>query len=150
MLLREVTILNFLGCCRITYEIRLATANRSRISIRGRPCKIFSHVVWSTCKIWLQFLILCAHLVPKMLRTLGPLGMGTWFLLGNTHYAIFGRFGSNGMDVSVLNVSKIGEAGVPPLWDGVVANPCKYAPPHICYHIKFGRCRENHLDVGRC
>ena len=38
---------------------RLATANRSRVSIRCRPCKIFSlHLVSSPFKSWLLFLIL--------------------------------------------------------------------------------------------
>jgi len=55
---------------------RLVTANRSRVSIR--PCKRFSsHLVWSPCKIWLLFLILCAHNVggPKFL---GRFGAAPW------------------------------------------------------------------------
>jgi len=43
---------------------RLATANRSRVSIRGKPCRNFHHnyILCSPSKIRLLFLILSAHM----------------------------------------------------------------------------------------
>ena len=38
------------------------TAKRSRVSIRGGPYIFSSHIVWSPCKIWLLFLIVCARM----------------------------------------------------------------------------------------
>ena len=54
---------------------RLATANRSRVSIRGQPRKNLPQIlVWSPCKIWLLFLILCARMyeIPKFEMRWGP------------------------------------------------------------------------------
>jgi len=51
-------------------KTRSATANSSRVSIRGRPCKCFPHTV--------QYLVVVSHTVcacvgdPKMLGTLAP------------------------------------------------------------------------------
>jgi len=33
-----------------------------RVGTHGRPCKKFARPVWSPCKIWLLFLILCARM----------------------------------------------------------------------------------------
>jgi len=41
---------------------RSAPANRSRVSIRGRSCKISSHLAWSPCTNWLLFPALCARM----------------------------------------------------------------------------------------
>jgi len=57
----------------INNKASLATANRSRArTFAVDPVTIFSHLFWSTCKIWLSFLILCARIIPTIWETLGP------------------------------------------------------------------------------
>jgi len=53
----------------------LATANRTRITIRGQPCKNFPHIPFDhRANFCCLFLILCAHMqeVPKISGMLGP------------------------------------------------------------------------------
>jgi len=58
---------------------RLAAANRSRVSIRGRPCKIFPHI-YSLITMQTSAAVshtMCAHVgSPRNWGTLGPAPLG--------------------------------------------------------------------------
>ena len=136
---------------------RLATANRSRVSIRGRPCEIFP-----TCSlIATQNLIIvshtaCTHVGCQKNVDSGapPLGTGTWLTQQkhatppdvSSHQILsllvkpFGRRqGSQQFFFRTLWPSQLRWASV--------ADPQKHANSCVSYPAKFRRSRSNHASV---
>ena len=144
---------------------RLATANKSRVSIPVNKILaragavvdlvIFSDILWSPCKIWLLFLILCAHVKgPK--KPLArwyhvPLRYGEWLNPRHTHvlhlsyHAELGRCRSNRMGVSRgSESSKFLGRWAPPLGIPGHVWPHRNTPlTNVCHCTDLGRCRWN-------
>jgi len=121
-------------------QTRLATENRSRVSIHGRPSKKFaSHIVWSPCKIWL-FLMPCGvrHLWgPKIWEGAManyPLVRGRDWRHRNT---------SNRLRID-RGSQKFGGRWVHAPWRRWRGWPPRnMLVPHVCYRIKFRGPRSN-------
>ena len=110
---------------------RSATANRSRVSIRGRHCKHFLTT----------FLRLCARMVPK--RTAWLAHRNT--LLPHVMALNFVAVGHHRLKVDRKS-QKYGGCRAPLGWG--VADPLETRSNRTCYPLKFDRCRSNRLGVG--
>ena len=139
-----------LADCKCTR--RLATAKGSRVSISGRPCKNFPHLVWSPCKIW-PFFVCCVRTwkVPKILVTLGPAPKRGFpprnTLLPHKCYTKFRLSRSNLVGVDRGSQNFWGRLGPSPLAWGRGWSFRNTLLHHLCYGSKFGHSRSNHASV---